>query len=73
MLEKLITNGLWYNTYFEKFFLIIIFLQNRVYTNDETDVEYREKYNKTDGAMKRELTMKFAKEIKALRSKRERE
>ena len=48
-------------------------LQNRLYTDDESDVEFREIYNKADGAVKRERALKFAQRIKEERAKRERE
>lgn len=45
----------------------------RVYTDDETDIEYREMTNKTDSAVKREKIMRFAKQIREARAQRERE
>ena len=45
----------------------------RVYTDDETDVHYRDVDNKTDAAVKREKIVKFAKQIREARAKRERE
>ena len=45
----------------------------RLYTNDETDIEFREQKNKTDGAVRREKTLKFAAKIRELRALRERE
>jgi hypothetical protein len=49
------------------------FMRCRLYTNDETDIEYREAHNKTDAAVRREKVMRFAKEIKAARAEKERE
>lgn len=45
----------------------------RVYTDDETDVHYRDVTNKTDSAVKRHKITKFAQEIKDTRAQRERE
>ncbi len=45
----------------------------RVYTDDETDIHYRDVDNKTDAAVKREKIVKFAKQIREARAKRERE
>ncbi len=46
---------------------------NRVYTNDETDVHYRDVTNKADSAVKREKIVKFAKQIREARAQRERQ
>ena len=48
-------------------------IQTRVYTEDETDVTYRETNNKTDAAVKREKSIKFARKIKEIRAQKERE
>ena len=45
----------------------------RVYTDDETDVHYRDTNNKADSAVKRDKIAKFAKEIRAQRILKERE
>ena len=45
----------------------------RVYTDDETDVHYRDVNNKTDATVKREKIEKFAREMKAARAERERQ
>ena len=45
----------------------------RVYTDDETDVHYRDVTNKVDAAVKRDKIAKFARDIKAARAPRERE
>jgi hypothetical protein len=45
----------------------------RVYTHDESDIQYREVTNRTDGAIKREHAMKYAEKIKKLRADKERE
>ena len=39
------------------------FTMVRVYTDDETDVNYRDVNNKADNAVKREKIVKFAKQI----------
>jgi len=49
------------------------FTMVRVYTDDETDVNYRDVNNKADNAVKREKIVKFAKQIREARAKRERE
>ena len=49
------------------------FTMVRVYTDDETDVHYRDVNNKSDNAVKREKIAKFAKQIREARAKRERE
>ena len=48
-------------------------VMTRVYTNDETDVSFRELTNKADGAVKRERMIAFAREVRAARAQRERE
>ena len=45
----------------------------RVYTHDESDIQYREVTNRNDGAVKREHAMRYAEKIKKLRAERERE
>eukprot|EP00347_Sterkiella_histriomuscorum_P010487 403376095 len=47
--------------------------QQRVYTNDETDIRYKERGNKTDGAVKREKMLEFRRRILEARAQRERE
>jgi hypothetical protein len=44
-----------------------------LYTDDETDISYRDAGNKTDAAVKREKLMKFAQKVKDARAQRERE
>ena len=44
-----------------------------VYTDDETDIAYREVTNKTDGAVKRKLGLAYREKILALRAEKERE
>ena len=46
---------------------------SRVYTDDETDVHYRDINNKADSVVKRETIVKFAQQIREARAKRERE
>jgi len=48
-------------------------INQRVYTHDESDITYRETGNKTDGAVKREHAMKYAEKIKKMRAVKERE
>jgi hypothetical protein len=45
----------------------------RIYTDDETDIKFRERENKSEAAVKREKIIRFAKEIKDARAQRERE
>ena len=40
----------------------------RVYTNDQTDIQYREHDNKTDGAIKREHALRYSAKIKMMRA-----
>lgn len=47
--------------------------QTRLYTDDETDVTYREITNKNDAAVKREKILKFAKKVREARAQKERE
>ena len=49
-----------------------IWTRQRVYTHDESDIQYREVTNRTDGAVKREHAMRYAEKIKAMRAERER-
>ena len=44
-----------------------------VYTDDETDISYREVTNKTDGAVKRKLGMAYREKILQMRADKERE
>ena len=48
-------------------------IQSRVYTDDESSIFYREVNNKSDCAVKRERSIKFAEKVKAMRAQRERE
>lgn len=45
----------------------------RLYTEDETDVHYRDVTNKTDAAVKRDKITRFARDMKAVRAQKERE
>ena len=45
----------------------------RVYTHDESDIQYRSIENKTDGAVKREHAIRYAAKIRQLRADKERE
>lgn len=49
-----------------------IWVRQRVYTHDESDITYREVTNRTDGAVKREHAMRYAEKIKGMRAERER-
>ena len=48
------------------------FVTQHVYTNDESDIAYRQVTNKTDGAVKRDITMAYAEKIRKMRAERER-
>ena len=43
-----------------------------VYTDDESDVSFRDKTNKTDGAVKRKLILAYAEKIRLMRAEKER-
>ena len=49
------------------------FVLQHVYTDDESDMYFREVQNKTDGAMKRKLSMAYAAKIRQMRADKERE
>ena len=49
-----------------------VWVMQRVYTHDESDINYRESTNRTDGAVKREHALKYAEKIKSMRAERER-
>lgn len=49
------------------------FIMQHVYTDDESDITYREKTNKTDGAVKRKIMIAYADKIRRLRAEKERE
>ena len=44
-----------------------------VYTDDETDIAYREVTNKTDAAVKRQRALAYRDKIHAMRAEKERE
>eukprot|EP00354_Favella_ehrenbergii_P011471 CAMPEP_0170461904 /NCGR_PEP_ID=MMETSP0123-20130129/7624_1 /TAXON_ID=182087 /ORGANISM="Favella ehrenbergii, Strain Fehren 1" /LENGTH=73 /DNA_ID=CAMNT_0010727019 /DNA_START=76 /DNA_END=297 /DNA_ORIENTATION=+ len=48
------------------------FVMQHIYTDDESDVSYREKTNKTDGAVRRKLIMAYADKIRQMRAEKER-
>ena len=48
------------------------FVMQHIYTDDESDIAYREVTNKTDGAVKRKLTMAYVDKIKTMRAENER-
>ena len=43
-----------------------------IYTDDESDMSYRDKSNKTDGAVRRKLIVAYAEKIHAMRAEKER-
>jgi len=43
-----------------------------VYTDDESDIAFKEVTNKTDGAVKRKLSLAYCDKIKMMRAERER-
>ena len=45
----------------------------RIYNHDESNIEWREKHNEVDEAVRRDKMIKFANKIKAERAKKERE
>ncbi len=49
------------------------FVMQHIYTDDESDISFRETTNKTDGAVKRKLTMAYVEKIKKMRADKERE
>jgi len=48
------------------------FVMHRIYTDDETDISYRDPTNKTDGAVRRKLILEYAEKIRQLRAEKER-
>ena len=48
------------------------FSMQHIYTDDESDINYRNVTNKTDGAMKRKLTLAYAEKIRQMRAEKER-
>ena len=48
------------------------FCLQHVYTDDESDIEFREKTNKTDGAVKRKIVIAYAEKIRLMRAEKER-
>lgn len=49
------------------------FVMQHIYTDDESDISYRERTNKTDGAVKRKIVTEYAEKIKKMRAEKERE
>ena len=43
-----------------------------IYTDDESDIAYREITNKTDGAVRRKHAFAYVEKIKTMRAERER-
>ena len=49
-----------------------VWTMQHVYTEDESDVAFKEVTNKTDGAVKRKLALAYCDKIKMMRAERER-
>ena len=49
------------------------FVMQHVYTDDESDISFREKTNKTDGAVRRTMILSYAEKIRQMRAAKERE
>ena len=47
-------------------------LDTVVYTDDESDISFKEETNKTDAAVKRKLAFAYTEKIKQMRAERER-
>ena len=47
------------------------YVTQHIYTNDESDIAYRQTTNKTDGAMRRTLALAYADKIKNMRAEKE--
>lgn len=47
-------------------------LMQHVYTDDESDIAYKEVTNKTDGAVKRKYSLAYCAKIKKMRAEKER-
>jgi len=48
------------------------FVMQHIYTDDESDITFREATNKTDGAMKRKYAVAYAAKVNQLRAEKER-
>ena len=48
------------------------FITQHVFTDDESDMTYREKTNKTDGAVRRKLIFAYSERIRKMRAENER-
>ena len=48
------------------------YVMQNIYTDDESDIYYREAGNKTDGAVKRNLSLAYAAKIHKMRAEKER-
>ena len=48
------------------------FVTQHIYTDDESDISFRDVTNKTDGAVKRKLTLAYADKIRQMRAEKER-
>ena len=49
------------------------FVMQHIYTDDESDISYRETTNKTDGAVRRKIIFAYADKIRQMRAAKERE
>jgi len=65
--------------YFGSYFLTTIsksrdneFVMQHIYTDDESDISFRDVTNKTDGAMKRKITVAYAAKVNQMRAEKER-
>ena len=48
------------------------YVMQDIYTDDESDISFRDTTNKTDGAVKKKLAMDYCNKIKRMRAEKER-
>ena len=48
-------------------------VMQHIYTDDESDISYRNQSNKTDGAVRRKIILSYAAKIRQMRAEKERE
>lgn len=48
------------------------FVMQHIYTDDESDISFRDKTNKTDGAVRRKLIIAYGDKIRMMRAEKER-
>ena len=48
-------------------------VMQHIYTDDESDISYRNQSNKTDGAVRRKIILNYAAKIRQMRAEKERE